>query len=39
VANLQSVQVVNTEHISLNATLTPGEAAQMLSKTMNLDKR
>jgi len=39
VANLQSVQVMDKSSTSLNAVLTRGEAAQMLSKAMNLDKR
>ena len=39
VANLQSVQVMDAGGASLNASLTRSEAAQMLSKAMNLDKR
>jgi len=39
VANLQSVQVMDTSGNSLSATLTRGEAAQLLSKAMTLEKR
>jgi hypothetical protein len=39
VANLQSVQVMEPTSVGLNAALTRSEAAQLLSKTMTLEKR
>ena len=39
VANLQSVQVMGSGSTSLNTTLTRGEAAQMLSRAIDLGKK